>query len=156
MIRIFTLLFSIAFTAFTAGAQLLTWTPDFAKDNDNITITMDASKGNQGLLNYATPGDVYVHIGVITSASTSATDWRYSKFTWATTTAAAQATSLGGNKWSYTITNIRAFFNAPAGVPSGEVIQKIAILFRNGTGTVVQRNADASDMFIPVYDNTIA
>lgn len=74
MIRIYTLLLSVGFTALTAGAQLLTWTPDFAKDNDNITITMDATKGNQGLLNYSTTSDVYVHIGVITSASTSATD----------------------------------------------------------------------------------
>jgi len=34
------------------SAQLLTWTPDFAKDNDPVVITMDATKGNQGLLNY--------------------------------------------------------------------------------------------------------
>ncbi len=156
MIRIYTLLLSVGFTALTAGAQLLTWTPDFAKDNDNITITMDATKGNQGLLNYSTTSDVYVHIGVITSASTSATDWKYSKFTWATTSTEAQASYLGSNKWSYTVTNIRAFFNAPSGVPAGETILKIAILFRNGAGTVVQRNADASDMYVPVYDNTIA
>ncbi|MBK8951112.1 MAG: hypothetical protein IPM85_00915 [Chitinophagaceae bacterium] len=97
--------------------------------------------------------DVYVHIGVITNLSTSNTDWRYSKFTWATTPTAAQATSLGNNKWQYPITNgIRTFF----GVPAGETILKIAMLFRNGTGATVQRNADGSDMFIPVYDNTIA
>ncbi|MBL7743210.1 MAG: T9SS type A sorting domain-containing protein [Chitinophagaceae bacterium] len=137
-------------------SQLLTWTPDFAKDNDNITITVDATKGNQGLQNYNPTTDVYVHVGLITSASTSNTDWRYSKFTWGTATAAAQATYLGNNKWQYTITNIRAFFNAPAGVPAGETIRKIAILFRNGTGSVVQRNTDGSDMYIPVYDNTIA
>ncbi len=58
MIRIFTLLCGIAFTAYTAGAQLLTWTPDFPRDNDNISITVDASKGNQGLFNYATVSDV--------------------------------------------------------------------------------------------------
>lgn len=111
---------------------------------------------NQGLLNYATPSDVYVHIGLITSASTSASDWKYAKFTWATTPTAAQATYMGNNKWSYTINNPRTFFNSPTGVPAGETILKIAILFRNGAGTVVQRNTDASDMFIPVYDNTIA
>ncbi|MEI9909452.1 MAG: hypothetical protein WDO71_07180 [Bacteroidota bacterium] len=137
-------------------SQLLTWTPDFAKDNDNIVITMDATKGNQGLLNYTPATDVYVHIGVITSSSTNSSDWRYSKFTWATTPSLAQATYMGSNKWQYTVTNIRAFFNAPSGVPAGETIQKIAILFRNGAGSVVQRNADASDMYIPVYDNGLA
>ncbi len=151
-----TLLFALVMVIVSANAQLLTWTPDFSKDNDNISITMDASKGNQGLLNYSTTSDVYVHIGLITSASTSASDWKYAKFTWASTTAAAQATYLGNNKWSYSINNPRTFFNAPTGVPAGETILKIAILFRNGAGTIVQRNTDASDMYIPVYDNTIA
>jgi glycosidase len=142
--------------AFTASAQLLTWTPDFAKDNDNITIIVDAAKGNQGLLNYSTTSDVYVHIGVITSASTSSSDWKYSKFTWGTTTAAAQATYLGSNKWQYNITNIRTFFNSPTGVPAGEAILRIAILFRNGSGSIKQTNTDGSDMYVPVYDNTVA
>ena len=147
----------LLFLVISAPAQLLTWTPDFPKDNDNINITLDASKGNQGLFNYSNTADVYVHVGLITSASTSATDWKYAKFTWATTTAAAQATYLGSNKWSYVINNPRSFFNAAAGgVPAGETILKIAILFRNGTGTVIQRNADASDMYIPIYDNTLA
>lgn len=132
-------------------SQLLSWTPDFAKDIDNITITVDASKGNQGLFNYSPVSDVYVHVGVITNLSTSPTDWRYVKFTWATTPPAAQATSLGNNKWQYTINNIRSFFV----VPGSETILRIAILFRNGGGTVVQRNADGSDMYVPIYDNNI-
>ncbi|MGB3007565.1 MAG: hypothetical protein WBC06_13700, partial [Chitinophagaceae bacterium] len=152
MKKILLLIFSISLFAFTAGAQLLSVVPEFPKDNDNIIITMDATKGNLGLNNYSPVSDVYVHTGVITSLSTSNTDWRYSKFTWATTPVAAQATSLGGNKWQYSITNIRSFY----AVPAGETILKIAIIFRNGAGTSAQRNADASDMFIPVYDNTIA
>ncbi len=100
-----------AVTAITSvvSAQLLTWTPDFAKDNDNITITVDATKGNQGLLNYTPTSDVYVHIGVITNLSTSPTNWLYAPFTWGTTPPAAQATSLGNNKWQYSINNIRNF-----------------------------------------------
>lgn len=137
---------------FYSDAQLLTWSPDFAKDNDNIIITVDATKGNQGLNNYAGINDVYVHTGVITNLSTGPSDWRYSKFTWATTPVAGQATSLGNNKWQYTINNIRSFY----AVPAGETILRIAILFRNGNGTVVQRNADGGDMYIPVYDNTLA
>ncbi len=152
MKKIFTLFLTMFAVSCTVLAQLLTWTPGFAKDNDNIVITVDATKGNQGLNNYANTTDVYVHTGVITSASSNATDWRYSKFTWATTTVPSQATSLGSNKWQYTISNIRSFY----AVPAGETILKIAILFRNGTGSTVQRNADASDMYIPVYDNSIA
>jgi glycosidase len=146
----------LLFTSQFLFSQLLTWTPDFAKDNDNITITMDATKGNQGLLNYTPTTDVYVHIGLITSASANGGDWKYTKFAWATTPVAAQATYLGSNKWQYTITNIRTFFNAPAGVPAGETIKAIAILFRSGNGNSKQANTDGSDMYVPVYDNNLA
>jgi len=132
--------------------QLLSWTPDFPKDNDNLTITMDATKGNQGLINYANTNDVYVHIGVITNLSANGDDWKYVPFTWATTPATGRATSLGNNKYSYSITNIRSFF----GVPAGETILRIAILFRSGDGTKVLRNADGSNMYVPVYDNNLS
>jgi len=152
MKRFFTLLAVIIGFVLTASAQLLTWTPNFAKDNDNIVITMDATKGNQGLNGYTPVSDVYVHVGVITNLSTGPTNWRYAPFTWGTTPPAAQAASLGSNKWQYTINNIRSFFV----VPAGETILKIAILFRNGVGTSVLRNTDGSDMYIPVYDNSLA
>lgn len=140
------------FISINLQAQLLSWIPNFAKDNDNVTITMDATKGNLGLNNYTPVSDVYVHVGVITNQSTSPTNWRYVPFTWGSTTAAAQATSLGSNKWQYTINNIRSFF----AVPAGETILRIAILFRNGSGSQAQRNADGSDMYVPVYDNNLA
>lgn len=152
MKRMFLLLSVFLFANF-CRAQLLIWTPEFPKDNDNVTITVDATKGNQGLLGFA--GNVYVHIGVITNLSTGPTNWRYSKFTWGSTEAAALATPAGTNKWSYTVNNIRVFF----GVPAGETILKIAILFRTGNCSadcIVQRNADGSDMYVPVYDNNLA
>jgi hypothetical protein len=139
------LLSCVLLTSLLGQSQLLTWSPAFPKDNDNITITVDATKGNQGLLGFS--GNVYVHIGLITSASTSSSNWLYSPFTWGTTPAAGQATPAGTNKWSYTINNIRSFFN----VPAGETILKIALLFRDGPGNIAQRNSDASDMYVPVY-----
>ena len=65
--------------ASTGYAQLLSVAPSFPQDNSTITIVVDCSKGNQGLFNYATPGDVYVHTGVITDSSKSSSDWRYVK-----------------------------------------------------------------------------
>ena len=137
---------------FCAQAQLLTWTPDFIKESDaSVTITVDATKGNLGLNNYATTTDVYVHTGVITNLSTSSGDWKHSKFTWGTPTVAAQCTYLGSNKWSYTITGgLRTFYNV---TDPSEKILKIAILFRNGSGAAVQRNIDGSDMYVPVYES---
>ncbi len=135
-----------------ANAQLLSWTPDFIQESSTpVTITMNATYGNNGLLNYTPTTDVYVHIGVITNLSASSSDWKYVKFTWGTTTAGAQCSYLGNNQWKYTITGgLRTFFGI---TNSSETIKKIAILFRSGNGDSVQRNRDGSDMYVPVYDN---
>lgn len=145
------LLASLLFTFF-GNAQLLSWSPNFLQEGSvTIEITNDATKGNQGLKDYANTTDVYVHIGVITSKSTSASDWKYSKFTWATTPSNAQCVLTSTNKWKYTISGgLRSYFGI---TDATEKILKIAILFRNGNGSSVQRNTDASDMYIPVYDN---
>lgn len=150
LMRLF-LVVAFCFAASLIQAQLLSWSPDFIKETDgSVQITADASKGNKGLLNYTPTTDVYVHIGVITSNSTNASDWKYSKFTWGSTNVLAQASSLGNNKWSFTINGgLRTFFGLS---DPNEKILKIAILFRNGTGSAVLRNEDGSDMFIPVYE----
>ncbi|HXB29793.1 MAG TPA: hypothetical protein VNW49_08240, partial [Puia sp.] len=138
------------FFVFSLHAQEITATPAFPLDTNSVSIVVDCSFGNQGLLNYANTNDVYVHVGVITNLSTSNSDWRYVPFTWGTTNPAAQATSLGNNKYVYTINNIRSFFT----VPASEQILKVAILFRNGSGSFVQRNSDASDMYQSVYSQS--
>lgn len=130
-----------------ASAQLIGTTPAFVTENATVTVTMDANFGNRGLLGQ-TPADVYVHTGVITNLSATPSSWRYVKFNqnFNQPNPALQATSLGNNRWQFTITDVRAFY----AVPPGEQIQKISILFRNGAGTRVQRNADGSDMYIDV------
>lgn len=135
-------------------AQLLTWTPDFIRGTGTATIeiTADASRGNKGLQGYSTPTDVYVHIGLITSLSSSPTDWKYVKFSSFTTpNAQAQCTSLGADRWKFAINGgLRSFFNV---TNANERILRIAVLFRNGAGAQVLRNADGTDMYIPVYDD---
>src|SRR5947199_8097675 len=86
-------------------AQLLSWTPPFPVDNDpsqTLVITVDATKGNQGLLNYTPTSDVYVHIGVITNKSANPGDWQHAPFAWGKTNQpAAKANYLASNKWQY-------------------------------------------------------
>lgn len=130
-------------------AQLLTWSPAFPKETDaGVTITMDANYGNKALLGFA--GDVFVHIGCLTNTTTGATPWQFVKSTWGTSDINFRAQPLGSNKWSFTLTgaSMRAYFGV---TNPAEFIRKIAILFRNGSGSVVQRNADGSDMYVPVY-----
>ena len=137
-------------------SQSITWTPTFGKDNDAVTITIDGTKGNQALNGFA--GNVYIHTGVITTASTNAADWKYVKLggtpnLFTTPQPTLLATSIGGSKWTFNITpDVRTFY----GVPAGETILKISLLFRNADGTVVQRNSDGSDMYIPIYSTNLA
>lgn len=151
MKKIVVILF-LCFTVVNSNAQLLSWSPLFITDTSStVTITCDASLGNKGLYNYSPSSDVYVHIGLITSASTSSGDWKHvpSFSTWGSTNAQIQTTYLGNNKWQYTITGgLRSFFGL---TDPNEKIYKIAILFRNGSGANKQTNTDGSDMFVPIY-----
>jgi 1,4-alpha-glucan branching enzyme len=145
-------IFPVLLVSLQSFSQLLSWTPGFPQESTTpFTITMDATKGNQGLLNYTPTSDVYVHIGVITNLSTDPSNWKHVTSVWGNTNPAFQATYLGNNKWSFTITGgLRTFFGIsnPA-----ETIQKIAIIFRSGNGNFKQTNTDGSDMYIPIYDN---
>ena len=142
----------VFFARCVASAQLLQWQPVFPHDTSSVSVTVDCSEGNRGLFNYVSTNDVYVHVGLITSQSTSSSDWRYVPFTWGTTNPAAHAVYLGNNKYQYTINNIRSFFS----VPAGEQVYKVAILFRNGSGSQKEANTDGSDMFVPVYNSSLA
>ncbi len=156
MKKLFVVLFSVTI-GMNGMAQLLTLSNNFPTEStSNLLITLDATKGNKGLngVNGSTT-PIYVHTGVITNLSSTPTNWRYVKANanFNAAVPALQATSLGNNRWSFTISgDIRTFY----GVPSGETILKITILFRNTAGTLVQRNIDGSDMYIPIYTNALA
>src|SRR5688572_33032912 len=106
--------FILLFFSFQSFSQLLSSTPDFPQESSTpVVITVDAAKGNQGLLNYTPTSDVYVHTGVITNLSTGSTNWKYVKFSqnFNTPNPALLATYLGNNKWQFTITGgLRAYY----------------------------------------------
>ena len=87
-------------------AQIVTTTPDFPTENDEVTIIFDATKGTAGLKGFT--GDVYAHTGVILSTGTS---WQYAP-TWGDNSAKYKLTSLGNDKWQLKITpNIREYYD---------------------------------------------
>lgn len=154
MKKVFTLVLLLVI-GFAKG-QLLTTSPSFIQEtSSSIVITADATKGNQGLKDYTPTTDVYVHIGAITSKSTSSSDWKYLPYTsFTTATPAANCAYIGSNKWTFTInTSLRSFFGI---TDPTETIKKIAILFRSGNGSKKLANADGSDMYITVYDANLS
>ena len=145
MLLLFVLLMAASSAVYS---QLLSADLPFPTDASSLVITMDATKGNKGLQGFSDA--VYLHTGVITSASTSSSDWKYVKGTWGTANAPVATRPDPVNKpniWQATIANVRSFY----GVPAGEQILRISILFRNQAGTLVQRNIDGSDMYLQIF-----
>lgn len=132
--------------------ELIETNPGTVTDTSSLTITCNAAEGNRGLFGYS--GDVYAHLGLITSKSRFTDDWRYVKFQWGSRQQEARAMPYGKNQWTYPIENTRQFF----GVPSGEKIFKIAVLFRSGgcmdAYCKVLRSAGGGNIYIPVNDQT--
>lgn len=130
----------------TLQAQLITLTPSFPTQSDNVTITFDATKGNTALTGQTV---VYAHTGVITNLSTSSTDWRHVIGIWGTDDSRVKMTSIGNNKFQLNF-NIASFY----GITGTEKVQKLAFVFRNLDGSKVARNSDGSDIFTPISDGT--
>ncbi|MDI9337972.1 MAG: alpha-amylase family glycosyl hydrolase [Alphaproteobacteria bacterium] len=144
---------------FNAKAQVVKTVPHYLTPT-NIFYNIYAlnTYGNKALQNYN--GKVYIHLGLITSNSQSPTDWRYTKTTWGVNNDSFLCEHQPGVSGStkFTITNlyygnkynVRNYFKVS---DPNEKILKIAFLFRDTTGTIVQTNADNSDMYLPVYDD---
>ena len=128
-------------------AQVVTTNPAFPIENQAVTITFYAAEGDGGLADYS--GDIWAHTGVITENSSSGSDWKYVVAGWSENTDKAKLTRIATNTYELEITaSIREYY----GVPEGEEIQKIAIVFRNSDGTQTGRDTGGLDIFTDVYE----
>ncbi|MBT8221098.1 MAG: T9SS type A sorting domain-containing protein [Bacteroidia bacterium] len=118
--------------------------PFFPTADEQITVIFDARKGDQGLKGFA--GDVYGHIGLITSQSANDNDWRYVQGEWGVAFPKTKLTSLGNDLYSISF-KIRDFF----GVPQNETVQKLVFVFRNVDGTKTGRTVGGGDIYYDVY-----
>lgn len=144
------LLFLILGFIMPLQAQLITADPTFPNDNEAVTITFFANEGNGGLAGYT--GDVYVHSGVITDASSSNSDWKYVISDWGENIPKAKLTRIATDTYTLSITpNIRSFY----GVPAAETIEKMAFVFRSASqvnGSYLEgKTAENGDIFYDVY-----
>lgn len=142
------LMLCFALLAKTNTAQIITSVPAFPTENDTIEIIYDASLGN-GDLDGVYP--IYAHTGVITSNSSSDTDWEHVVGTWGTADPIVQMTPLGANKHKITIP-VQSFYS----INDGETVFKLAFVFRNTTGSLVGREADGGDIYFQLYEEGVA
>jgi len=145
MIRLFSLV-ACLFTTAILTAQVVTTDPIFPTVDDTVTITFDASQGNGALAGFE--GTVYAHTGVITTESTSPSDWRYVKTDWAVDDPAVEMTRVGPDLYQITY-QIQNYY----GIPDEEKddVLEMSFVFRNLDGAIVGRAEDGSDIFTPVF-----
>ena len=123
-------------------AQSVSTIPTIPTANNAVTITFDATGSElEGFT-----GNVYAHTGVLTSASTSNSDWKHVIGTWGNNSAQPILTKITANTYELAITpNINTFYN----VGTGETITDIAIVFRSSDGSQQSR----PDIFIPIFED---
>lgn len=128
----------------TAEAQVIQSSPLFPNDTDTITILYNAAAGNAALAGVTPP--IYAHTGVLTNQSTGPTDWRHVQGTWGQASPNTLMTPLGNDRFSISFVP-RTFYN----VPAANTILSLAFVFRNTNGSIVGREADGGDIFLPLY-----
>ncbi len=145
-------LFAIALLFSPQLKAQITHQPAFPVDDQPVTIYFDASSGNKGLIDYT--GSVYTHTGVLTDKGKAGdlSDWKYVVSDWGVNTPTTKLNREGPNLYSLTIYNIRSYY----GVPSGEKILKLAMVFRSETpdktGAYIEgKGKNDSDLFVDLY-----
>jgi len=143
------ILFVLVLYIFKIDAQVVTVSPAFPKENDEVTITFDASKGTGGLKDCDC--DIFLHTGVITDASYSNSDWKHVVTTWGQANSNWKMTKVNGenNLYFYKISpSIKSYYS----VNDNEIIKKMAFVFRNGNGSKEGKDDGGKDIFIDVYE----
>lgn len=132
------------------SAQIITTNPSIATSDQPVVVTFYADRGTGGLKNFI--GDVYAHTGVITNKSTSDSDWRYAKANWQTNKPECKLTRVSANVYTLSVSpSVREFY----GVPEGEEILKMAIVFRSSDGSNEGKESGGKDIFVQVYKSEL-
>jgi len=134
---------------FKLFAQVVTTSPSIViqQTGSSVTITFDDSyitslNGNAGPL--------YVHTGVITTASTSNSDWKNVITPWPSSTnltlantTANKLTQVGSTtKWTLSMADINSYY----GLTAGTIVTQLAFVVRTSDGSL-----QSSNIYVPVY-----
>lgn len=130
-------------------AQVTTVPSPVQENTKDLKIYFHADQGNQGLMGLNANTKVYAHTGLITSKSTSDSDWKYVIADWNKDTEKAEMLYEGPNLWSLYIGDIRTFYGV---TDMSEKIKKLAFVFRTSGGSREGKAAGGGDIFVTVVD----
>ena len=133
------------------GRSQVTTDPAMPIASQPVVITFHADEGTAGLKGYS--GDVYAHTGVITTKSTSTSDWQHVKAAWSTNLPACKLTRTSTDTYTLSITpSVNEFY----GVDAGETILQMAFVFRGSTGSPEGKATGGKDILVDVYQGELS
>ncbi|MBO4578193.1 MAG: hypothetical protein J5688_05740 [Paludibacteraceae bacterium] len=113
-----------------------------------VVITFDPKGGNGGMVGAT---QCYAHTGLITSASSSDSDWKNTVGSGWRKADSPQLTATNDGKWQLDIDNIFTFY----GVPESTQIKKLAFVFHDGPGGSKEgKSAGGQDIFVTLGEET--
>ena len=146
MKRLFTTFSFVLFTLLLVAQVTTDPNPVPVGHTGKVIITFDPTGGNGGMIGAT---KCYAHTGLITSASTSDSDWKNVIGSWRGATQ-PQLTATNDGKWQLTIDNIFTFY----GVPESTNIKKLAFVFHDGPGGKKEGKAASGDIFVVLGEAT--
>lgn len=124
-------------------AQEVVVSPTMPRLTDRITITYDASRGNEALRGHT--GKVYVHAGLITAQSRDERDWKFVVGNWGQADARVEIQRLKPDVYEFSLVPYEFF-----GVDKELKALQIALVFRNADGSLVGKTKNETDIYIPL------
>ena len=129
-------------------SQIVTTKPSIIQPSTtDIILTYHADLGNKGLQGQKPENPIYAHVGLITSNSTSPSDWKYAT-SWGDNSEKYRMTYVDNDTWQLRIPDLYSYFGFPKN--SSEDLKKIALVFRNSDCSAEGKDAVGGDIFVDI------
>ncbi len=146
MKRFLTALVAVVCVALGLRAQCTSEPSLLQEDSQNVVVYFHADQGNCALAGQPASEPIYAHTGVLTSASTGDSDWKYAP-TWGDNSPKYELEYVSPNLWKLNIGDIRTYYGI---TNPAETIKKLAFVFRNANNTKEGKTKDGGDIFVDV------
>lgn len=138
---------AVVWLALGSAAQIVTTSPAILQESSkNVVLTYhaDSPMGNDGLKGNTASDPVYAHIGCVTNKSNGG--WAYAP-AWKDNSAKYKLNYVSANTWTLNLGDMRQYFGI---TDATEHIEKLAIVFRNGTASKEGKTKEGGDIFVEV------
>ncbi len=130
------------------AANVVTSDPSpLQESSPGVVVYFHADQGNKGLMGIGASTGVYAHTGVITSQSTSNSDWKHAP-SWGDNSAKYKLEYVSDNLWKLNIGDIRTYY----GISAGENVKKLAFVFRTADCKKEGKDTGNADIFLDVVE----